>query len=95
MIIQGKAKNRKENETFMLISCIAIIMVVDCHTSYSIGILSNIFPYNSFFIALFVFISGYFYNNERNILQTCKHETVKMMIPYYMYNLFYGGYIIF
>ena len=37
---------------------LAIIMVIDDHMSSRIGFLSSIFPYNSFYMPLFVFISG-------------------------------------
>lgn len=35
-------------------------MVIDDHMSTRIGILSSLFPYNSFYMPLFVFISGYY-----------------------------------
>ena len=50
---------KKRNFTFDLLYALAIIMVVDDHTGNQIGILSKIFPYDSFFMPLFVFISGY------------------------------------
>ena len=44
----------------MLLSAIGIFMVVDSHTFTCFNILGNFMPYNSFFMPMFVFISGYF-----------------------------------
>lgn len=63
IIIKKKSENidRHRNVTFSCLEAIAIIMVIDDHTGRHIDILSNVFPYNSFYMPLFVFISGYFY----------------------------------
>lgn len=47
------------NQTFQWVEALAILMVLDDHMSTRIGILSSIFPYNSFYMPMFVFISGY------------------------------------
>ena len=44
----------------MILSAIGIFMVVDSHTFTCFNILGNFMPYNSFFMPMFVFISGYF-----------------------------------
>jgi fucose 4-O-acetylase-like acetyltransferase len=41
-------------------------MVVDDHVSKNVCILSSIFPYDSFFMPMLVFISGYFFR-ERSV----------------------------
>lgn len=48
----------------MLLSFFGIIMVVLGHTGDPIRLASDIFPYYSFHMALFIFISGYFYNPQ-------------------------------
>lgn len=50
----------KSNKKFMILSAIGIFMVVDSHTFTCFNILGNFMPYNSFFMPMFVFISGYF-----------------------------------
>ena len=44
----------------MILSAIGIFMVVDSHTFTCFNVLGNFLPYNSFFMPMFVFISGYF-----------------------------------
>ena len=56
---------KKRNQVFNFLEALAIIMVIDDHMSTRIGILSSIFPYNSFYMPLFVFISGYFYREQK------------------------------
>lgn len=50
-------KKKERNFTFDLLYALAIIMVVDDHTKSQLGILKGIFPYDSFFMPLFVFVS--------------------------------------
>lgn len=50
----------KSNKKFMILSAIGIFMVVDSHTFTCFNVLGNFLPYNSFFMPMFVFISGYF-----------------------------------
>ena len=74
--------NNKRNLTFSYLEAVAILMVIDDHTGTHINILANIFPYNSFYMPLFVFISGYFYKKgiKRNIKNKIKHLFVPYMI---------------
>ena len=66
-IWKGNHPSRKSNTQFMLMSAIGIIMVVDGHSWNTVNIGTSIFPYNSFFMGMFIFISGYFYNADRAI----------------------------
>ena len=54
------ALRTKTNKKFMILSAIGIFMVVDSHTFTCFDIFGNFMPYNSFFMPMFVFISGYF-----------------------------------
>ena len=47
--------------TFGILSGLAIIMVVAGHLGYNILTLGDLFPYYSFHVPLFMFMSGYFY----------------------------------
>lgn len=82
----------KSNKQFMILSVIGIIQVVMCHLAPDIKITSYIFPYTSFFMPMFIFISGYFYNikKEEHIFQTIWKKFKKIMIPFFIINLFYG-----
>ena len=51
---------KKRNMTFNCLQALLILMVIDDHVSSRIGLLTSIFPYDSFFMPFFVFISGYF-----------------------------------
>ncbi len=83
-------KLKKRNFTFDLLYVLAIIMVVDDHTKAQLGILKAIFPYDSFFMPLFVFISGYFYKKQ-NVIKNIKHKTEKIFIPYMIWNVIMLG----
>ena len=83
-------KLKERNFTFDLLYVLAIIMVVDDHTKAQLGILKAIFPYDSFFMPLFVFISGYFYKKQ-NVIKNIKHKTEKIFIPYMIWNVIMLG----
>lgn len=72
---------KKRNQVFNFLEALAIIMVIDDHMSTRIGILSSIFPYNSFYMPLFVFISGYFYR-EQKIGENIKHKVCHLLPTY-------------
>lgn len=82
----------KSNKQFMILSVIGIIQVVMCHLAPDIKITGYIFPYTSFFIPMFVFISGYFYTKEKekNILKSIWQKFKKLMIPFFIINVCYG-----
>ena len=50
----------KSNKKFMVLSALGIFMVVDHHTWTALHMFGDFIPYNSFFMPMFVFISGYF-----------------------------------
>ena len=53
-------RRSKSNKKFMVLSALCIFMVVDHHTFTAFNLFGDFIPYNSFFMPLFVFISGYF-----------------------------------
>ena len=79
-------KVKERNQIFNYLYVLAILMVIDDHTSTRIGFLSSIFPYNSFYMPLFVFISGYFYR-KRGLVENTKHKVKKLLIPYLVWNI--------
>lgn len=86
----------KSNKQFMLMSAVGIFFVVDLHAGTPFGIFNSIFDYESFFMQMFVFISGYFFK-EQNLNTPFKYiwkNTKKLIIPYLAINLFYSCFII-
>ena len=69
----------KSNKQFMLLSALGIFFVVDMHAGSPFGIFNSIFNYESFFMQMFVFISGYFFT-EKNI-----HQIYLVRIPLFFY----------
>lgn len=82
----------KINSTFRILSAIGIILVVAGHADFHVFDLGGLFPYYSFHVAVFLFISGYFYNEreELQILAYIKRKVLRLMVPYFIWNLFYG-----
>lgn len=74
----------KENKKFMVLSAIGIIMVVDSHTWGTFNIFGNFFPFNSFFMPMFVFISGYFNKADKNtdLWKYTKRKFMTLLLPY-------------
>lgn len=68
----------------MVLSAIGIFMVVDHHTFIAFNILGDFIPYNSFFMPMFVFISGYFNKVESstNLLKYLWKKVKTLLIPY-------------
>lgn len=87
-IIRNMESNRKNkrNQTFQYLEALIILMVIDDHVSTRIGILSSIFPYNSFYMPFLVFISGYFYN-KKSIGDYLIHKGKRLLIPYFLWNI--------
>lgn len=78
-----------KNKSFQLLSAIGIILVVFGHSKNSLLLFGTIFPFYSFHMALFAFISGYFFKNQ-NFIFYVKKKTKKLLIPYFLYRFFYA-----
>ena len=80
------------NITFGILSALAIIMIVAGHIGYDIMTVGGLFPYYSFHVQLFLFISGYFYREEEeeHPLIYIKKKTKRLLAPYFIWNLIYG-----
>ena len=74
----------KSNKKFMLLSAIGIFMVVDHHTFTAFNFLGDFLPYNSFFMPMFVFISGYFnkVDGDTNLWAYLLKKIKTLLIPY-------------
>lgn len=74
----------KSNKKFMLLSAIGIFMVVDHHTFTALNIFGDLIPYNSFFMPMFVFISGYFnkVDGSTDLWKYFLKKIKTLLIPY-------------
>lgn len=79
-------KMKSRNQTFQWLEALAIIMVIDDHISTRVGILSSVFPYNSFYMPMLVFISGYFFKN-RSVGEGIQHKVLNLLVPYVIWCL--------
>lgn len=85
----------KSNKAFMLLSAFGILFVIDAHVWDGISFLSQIFPYDSFFMPMFIFISGYFFKLSCSesfgtaFKFTCR-KFKGLMLPYFFWIAFYG-----
>ena len=83
-------RRNKSNKKFMLLSAIGIFMVVDHHTWTAFNLFGNFIPYNSFFMPMFVFISGYFnrVDSSTNLWTYILKKIKTLLIPYLGISLF-------
>lgn len=80
------------NVTFGILSALAILMIVAGHIGYDILTVGGLFPYYSFHVPLFLFISGYFYRDEEEErpLLYLKKKAKRLLFPYFIWNVVYG-----
>ncbi len=74
----------KSNKKFMLLSAIGIFMVVDHHTFTAFNFFGNVLPYDSFYMPMFVLISGYFnkVDSETNLWNYFVKKLKTLLVPY-------------
>lgn len=84
------AKNR--NLQFSILLSIAMTLVLLGHLDWNILDMGGIFPYYSYHVLIFVFISGYFYrtDDEDNLIGYIGRKAKRLLIPYFLWNIFYG-----
>ena len=85
----------KSNKPFMILSALGILFVVDCHSGNGIRFFASVFPYDSFFMPMFMFISGYFFKEKHiatvvDLLQYIKGKFLKLLVPYLLWAVVYG-----
>ncbi len=82
----------RENRELRILSAIGIILVAAGHLGYDLFDIGGLFPYYSFHVFIFLFISGYFYKKEaeEHIVSYLIGKCVTLLLPYYIWNLFYG-----
>ncbi|MBQ2099450.1 MAG: acyltransferase [Lachnospiraceae bacterium] len=90
----GQLERRsKSNKKFMVLSAIGIFMVADSHTFTTFHFFGDFIPYNSFFMPMFVFISGYFnkVDSSTNLLKYIWKKIKTLLLPYIGISLFVFG----
>ena len=80
------------NITFGILTGTAIVMVVAGHLGYGVLTVGDLFPYYSFHVPLFMFISGYFYKEvgKGQTFGYVKKKVCRLLVPYLLWNLVYG-----
>lgn len=93
-----RAEGGAVNLQFKLLSAIGILIIVGGHCYHgALPTAYDWFPTYSFNLALFVFISGYFYKDkyEGNFLQYIWKRFKRLVIPAYLWNIAYGLFVMF
>ena len=83
---------REENKQMRILSAIGMILVVAGHLGYSLFDVGGLFPYYSFHVFIFLFVSGYFYREEaeQQLLRYIGKKCKALLLPYFIWNLVYG-----
>lgn len=83
---------KDENITVRILGALGIIFVVAGHLDLQIFNVFGLFPYYSFHVYIFLFISGYFLKekDENDITGYVKRKIKNLLVPYFVWNLFYG-----
>lgn len=85
-------EQKKYNTTFGILAALAMVMIVAGHADCRILTVGELFPYYSFHVPLFMFISGYFYREEeeQTPLVYIGKKVRRLLVPYFFWNLLYG-----
>ena len=85
------AAPREENLVFRALYLIAIIFVVDGHTTLAdMFDMGSLFKYYSFHLMLFAFGAGYFFRMRDSIAQDLLARAKRLLVPLYIWNIIYG-----
>ncbi len=82
-----------ENATMRALYLLAIVFVVDGHTTLgNFFDLDGLFRYYSFHLMLFAFCAGYFFHDgaQEHPLRELLHRAKRLLLPLYAWNLVYG-----
>lgn len=77
---------REENKQMRILSAIGMILVVAGHLGYSLFDVGGLFPYYSFHVFIFLFVSGYFYREEaeQQLLRYIGKKCKALLLPYFI-----------
>lgn len=90
--MSGKAAEAgKENIVMRALYLMAIVFVVDGHTTLGdMFDMSSLFRYYSFHLMLFAFGAGYFFRMRGSIVQDVIARAKRLLVPLYIWNIIYG-----
>lgn len=82
----------EKNTAMRILTGIAILLVMCGHLDLQTFTIFDLFPYYSFHVLIFVFISGYFYKeeNEEHLLKYIGKKAAHLLGPYFIWNILYG-----
>ena len=85
-------EKQERNLTFTILSAIGIFLIILGHLDFGILEFGGLFPYYSYHVLIFVFISGYFYreNDEKDIPGFIKRKAKRLLLPYLVCNIITG-----
>ena len=87
----AQRSQKEENLVFRALYLIAIVMVVDGHTTLGdLFTMDGLFKYYSFHLLLFAFGAGYFFRHHGGILSDLAARAKRLLIPLYIWNAVYG-----
>lgn len=83
---------RNENQQMRVLSAIGILLILCGHLAFNVLEMGGLFPYYSFHVFVFLFISGYFYKPEveLHILPYIGKKALHLLVPYLLWNVVYG-----
>lgn len=85
------SSGRQENIVFRALYLIAIVFVVDGHTTLSdMFTMGGLFRYYSFHLMLFAFGAGYFFRQRPGVIEDILARAKRLLIPLYGWNIVYG-----
>lgn len=79
----------------MILSALGILFVADVHLGQPLSILTKVFPYDSFFMPMFTFISGYFFKEShcrswKDVVNYSITKFRRLFLPYLGWAVFYN-----
>ena len=84
-------QSKTENHTMRVFYLLAIVFVVDGHTTLgNLFDLNGLFRYYSFHLMMFAFGSGFFFKFYGGALSDFAHRAKKLLVPLYMGNVVNG-----
>ena len=90
-MMKNSGAPKGENMVFRALYLLAIIFVVDGHTTLAdMFTMDGLFRYYSFHLMLFAFGAGYFFRMRGNIVQDILARAKRLLLPLYGWNLVYG-----
>ncbi|MBE5799677.1 MAG: hypothetical protein E7321_06975 [Clostridiales bacterium] len=88
---ENSSAPRQENYVFRALYLLAIVFVVDGHTTLDdMFALGDLFRYYSFHLMLFAFGAGYFFRLHGGVLADLGARARRLLVPLYIWNLVYG-----